>query len=143
MSKFITVVKTEPALVTGVIQTVIALLAGTVVALSASQEAAILAVTTAILGLIAAAATRPFQVSALTALTGTIVTLLVGFGVPHVDPSIVATVNAAITAVASLIVRLHVTPVVLLPRPAPAPVTPPAPAPAPSPTPPPPAPPAS
>jgi hypothetical protein len=119
VKQFLNLIKTEPALVTGVVQAVLALLAGTVVTLTATQAGAILAVTTAILALVAAIATRPFQVAALTGLTTSLVTLLIAFGVPHVDAGTVSTLNAAITAVAALIVRLHVTPVVSLPKPPP------------------------
>jgi hypothetical protein len=107
-------IKTEPALITGTVQAVLALLAGTVITFTASETGAILAVTTAVLALIAAAATRPFQVSALTGFVSAAVTLLIAFGVPGVQPGIVSTLNAVIVAVVMLIVRLHVTPVATL-----------------------------
>jgi hypothetical protein len=128
MSRFIQIIKTEPALITGAVQVVLALLSATVVSLTAEQTGAILAVTTAVLALIAAIATRPFQVQALTGFVTAAVTLLITFGVPHVDPGIVATVNAAIVAIAPLIVRFHVTPVATLNaakrKPVPAPASP-------------------
>jgi hypothetical protein len=138
VSRFIQIVKTEPALLTGAVQVALALLSATVVSLTAGQTGAILAVTTAVLALNAAIATRPFQVQALAGFATAAVTLLITFGVPHVDPGIVATANAAIVAIAPLIVRSHVTPVATLkaeaawqqPKPAPAPAPPPPAAPA-------------
>lgn len=115
-SSWINLIKTEPALFSGLAQAVIALAIGLGVHLTSAQEGSLLAVTTAVIGLVAAIATRPFQVSALTALTGALVTLLVAYGVHGVQPSIVATLNAAIVAIAALIVRLHVTPVASLPK---------------------------
>ena len=53
-------------------------------------------------------------VAALTGLVAAVVTLLIAFGVPHVQPGVVATLNAAIIAVFALIVRIHVTPLATL-----------------------------
>lgn len=117
MKSLLNLIRTEPALVTGVVQAVLALLSGTVLTLTAGQTGAILAVTTAVLALIAGAMARPFQVSALTGLVGSVVTLLVSFGVHGVQPGIVSTLNAAIVAIAALVVRLHVTPVATLRKP--------------------------
>jgi hypothetical protein len=114
VKSILSLIKAEPVLIVSAVQAVLALLSGTVLSLSASETGAILAVTTAVLALIAAAATSPFQVSALTGFVGAVVTLLVAFGVPHVEPSIVSTLNAVIVAIAALIVRVHVTPVATL-----------------------------
>jgi hypothetical protein len=116
--KIVNLIKTEPALFLGIFQAVLALLSGTVLTWTAAETGAALAANSAALALIGAVATRPFQVSALTGFVAAIVTLLVSFGVPHVDPGIVATLNATIVAVAALIVRLHVTPVASLLKPA-------------------------
>lgn len=94
----------DGALIAGAVQTVLALLSATVITLTASETGAILGVTSALLGLGAAFFTSPFRVSAMTGLTGAVVTLLVAYGVPHVEPSIVAVINAAITAIAALVV---------------------------------------
>lgn len=114
VTRFIVIVKTEPALIVGVVQAVLALLAGTVLTLTAGQTGAVLSVTTAALALVAAIATRPFQVAALTGLVTAVVTLLITFGVPHVQAGTVATLNAAIVAVFALVLRLHVTPLATL-----------------------------
>ncbi len=114
MKSLLNLIKTEPALITGVVQAVIGLVAGRGFTLCAGQAGADLAVTTAVLGLHTAIATRPFQVSALTALVTAVVTLLIAFGVKNVSPGIVSTLNAAIVAVAALLVRVHVTPVAAL-----------------------------
>jgi hypothetical protein len=114
VKSFLSLIKTEPALITGVVQAVLALLAGTVFTFTAAETGAVLAVTTAVLALVAAIATRPFRVAALTGFVTAVVTLLIAFGVPHVQPGIVSTLNAAIVAVFMLIVRLHVTPLATL-----------------------------
>lgn len=109
------IVKTEPALVTGAIQAVLALLIATGANLTAAQSGAILAVTTVALAVIAAlTAARPAQVPALTGLVTTVVTLLAAFGVNHVQPGVVGTINAAIVAIMALVLRQHVTPVATL-----------------------------
>jgi hypothetical protein len=107
LKNLLTIIKTQPAYFTGVIQAVIALIIGTGVTLTAAQEGAILAVTSAVLALITAASIRPFEVSTLTGFVAAMVTLLVAFGVPHVQPGIVATVNAAITAIFALVLHAH------------------------------------
>lgn len=128
MKSLLTLIKTEPALVTGVVQAVIGVVVAFGVTLTTGQSGAVLAVTTALLALIAAVATRPFQVAALTGFGTAVGTLLLAFGVPHVTPGAVAAVNALVTVMAALIVRVHVTPVATLhaspPRP-PAPQAPP------------------
>jgi hypothetical protein len=129
MKSVLTMIKTEPALITGAIQAVLALVVGTGVNLSAGQTGALLAVTTAVLALVTAASARPFQVGALTGLVSAVVTLLIAFGVHGVQPGIVSSLNAAIVAVMALVLRGHVTPVATLraqaqAKPAPAPVTP-------------------
>lgn len=117
LKNMLAVIRTEPVLLAGFAQAVLALLATNGVHLSASQSGGILAATTAILTLAAAAATRPFQVSALTGLTSALVTLLVAFGVHGVQPGVVSTLNAAIVAGAAIVVRLHVSPTINNPAP--------------------------
>lgn len=108
--KFTQMVKTEPVLFTSAIQAVLALISGTAVHLSAAQSGAILAVTTAVLSLIAAASTRPFHVSTLTGFISAVVTLLVAFGIHGVQPGVVSSLNASLVGVVAIIVRLHVSP---------------------------------
>ena len=114
MSKLLNLVKTEPAMITAAVQALIALVVSLGYSLSAGQTGAIVAVTTAVLALITAAAARPFQVSALTGLVSAVVTLLLAFGVHGIQPSFVSTFNAAIVAVLALVLRSHVTPVATL-----------------------------
>lgn len=110
MKNFVHLVKTEPVLFTSAVQAALALVSATVVHLSAAESGAILAATTAILALIAAASTKPFHVSTLTGFVSAVVTLLVAFGIHGVQPGIVSTLNAAIVGVVAVIVRLHVSP---------------------------------
>ncbi len=121
MPKILTVIKTEPALIAGITQAILALLAATVLtSLTTDQSGAILAATTAVAGLVAAVATRPFAVASLTGFTGAIVTLLVTFGVHGVQPGSVALINAVVVTLAALVVRMHVTPVAAQPAAPPA-----------------------
>ena len=114
------IIKTEPALLTGLLQTVLSLIVGLGAHLTAGQTGALLAATTAVLALVAAASTRPFHVAALTGALGAVITLLVAFGVRHVSVADIATVNAVVVALAALLLRLHVTPVASLKKAAPA-----------------------
>jgi hypothetical protein len=102
--------KTEPALFLGVLQSALALAVGLGLHLTAGQTGSVEAATATVLALIAAVSVRPFPVAALTGVTGPLVTLLVAFGVHGVSPGIVSTVNAAIVAVLALVLRGHVTP---------------------------------
>jgi hypothetical protein len=113
-------VKTEPVLLTGAVQAVLALLSATVVSLTADETGALLAASSAVLALIAAAATRKVSTSVVTGFTTAVVTLLVAFGVPGVNPGIVSVLNGAVTAVMALILRQNVTPVASLPKTPPA-----------------------
>jgi hypothetical protein len=119
MIKLITLVKTEPALFTAAVQALLSVLVATGLSLTAGESGAILAVTTAVLALATAIATRPFQVSALTGFLTAVFTLALAFGVHGIQPGLVAAVNGAVVAIAALIVRVHVTPVASLPTVAP------------------------
>lgn len=110
----LTIVKTEPALITGAVQAILALLITTGASLTAAESGAILAVTTAALGAVAAATARPVQVPALTGLISAVVTLLAAFGVSHIQPGTVGTINGAVVAIMALVERQHVTPVATL-----------------------------
>ena len=114
MSRLIAIIKTEPVMITGLVQALLAFAIATGWHLTTAEGAGIIAATTAILALVAAVATRPFQVSALTGAVTAVVTLLVAFGVPHIQLGDVATLNAVIVAVMTLVLRLHVTPVATL-----------------------------
>lgn len=114
MKSLLNIIKTEPVLLTGLVQTLLAFAVGTGWHLTTAEGAGIIAATTAILALVAAVATRPFQVPALTGAVTAVVTLLVAFGVPHIQLGDVATLNAVIVAVMALVLRLHTTPVATL-----------------------------
>ena len=68
LKSFITIVKTEPALITGAIQAILALIVASGANLTAAETGAILAVTTAALAAIAAITARPVQVPAVATL---------------------------------------------------------------------------
>ncbi|MBO0813621.1 MAG: hypothetical protein J2P30_00480 [Actinobacteria bacterium] len=119
MSKLFNLIRTEPALILGAVQTILALIMGIGLNLSAGQAGAIEAVTSAVLALIVAVTVRPFPVPVLTGAVTAVVTLLVAFGVPHVSAGIVSSLNAAIVAVLTLVLRGHVTPAASAPHPAP------------------------
>lgn len=108
MKSSLYIVKTEPVLLTSVVQAVLALIVWLGVPLTSGQTGAIPAVTTTVLALIAVAATRPFQMSALTGLVSAVVALLIAFGVHNVRPGFAFTLTAAIVAVVAVITGLHV-----------------------------------
>ncbi len=110
----LTIIKSEPALITGAVQAILALVIAVGVNLTAVQSGSILAATTAGLAAIAAMATRPVQVPALTGLITAVVTLLAAFGVNRIQPGVVTTLNGVIVAIMALALRQHVTPVVTL-----------------------------
>lgn len=101
-------------MITAVVQTVIGVVVSLGLSLTADETGAVIALTTAVLGLVTAASARPFAVSALTGLVSAIVTLLLAFGVHNIQPNLVSSVNAAIVAVAALVLRGHITPVATL-----------------------------
>lgn len=122
MSRLLELARTEPAAVTAIVQALIGLVVQFGFTLTAAETGSLLAATTAGLAVIAAAATRPFQVSALTGLLTALGTLLLAFGVPHVQAGMVTAVNAVVVgAFAFLGTRPQVTPVAKLHRPVPVP----------------------
>lgn len=106
----IRIIKTEPALITGLVQAVLALVVATGAHLTTDQMGALLTATTAVLALVAAASTRPFQVASLTGALTAVGTALVAFGVHHISPGEIASVNAVVVALAALLLRGHVSP---------------------------------
>jgi hypothetical protein len=121
MNKILNVIKTEPVMLTGLVQSLLALAVGLGLSLTGGQTGALEAATTAVLALVAAVSVRPFPVAALTGAVTAIATVLVAFGVPHVSSGAVSSLNAVIVSLMALVLRGHVTPVASLPKPAPAP----------------------
>lgn len=129
MSRFLSLIKTEPALVTNAVQAMAGIIVAFGAGLTTDQTGAILAVTAAVLTAITAAMTRPLQVSAFTGLATSAAVLAVSFGV-HLPAGGVASVNLLITALFAVLTRAQVTPVATLhahPGTRPVPVVPPAP----------------
>jgi hypothetical protein len=125
LSRFWYLVTTEPAIFTAAVQTLITLGVQFGLSPSAAVTGAILAATTAALALLAAVRTRPFHLAALTGFVTAIGTLLLAFGVPHIAPGLVSSVNMVIVAAfAFAAVRPQVTPLPHLVKPGPAPVPP-------------------
>jgi ABC-type branched-subunit amino acid transport system permease subunit len=121
--KFLAFLRTEPVVITGLVQSLLALGVGLGLSLTAGQTGAVEAASAALLALGAAIAVRPFPVAALTGAVTAVVTVLVAFGVPHISTGEVSSVNAVIVAVLSLVLRGHVTPTVTLAARRPAPLT--------------------
>lgn len=121
MNKILAVIKTEPVMISGLVQSLLSLIVGLGLSLTAGQTGALEAGTTAVLALIAAVSVRPFPVTILTGAVTAVVTLLVAFGVPHVSTGMVSSLNASIVAVLALVLRGHVTPVASLSKPVPSP----------------------
>lgn len=106
--------RTEPALIMGLVTTLLGLLMSAGIHLSTDKTGVIEAVVSAALGLIVAAATWPFAVGAVTGLIGAVGTLLLTFGVHHVSAGEVSAVNAFVVAILAVIMRMHITPVASL-----------------------------
>ena len=114
MSKLLNVIKTEPVMITGLVQAILALVVGLGFALTAGQTGALEAATSAVLALVAAVSVRPFPVAALTGAFTAVATALVAFGVPHVTTGEVSLLNTVVVAVLALALRGHVTPTATL-----------------------------
>lgn len=114
--KIINLLKTEPALVAGLVQALLSLLIGAGIHLTVVQSGSILAVVSAASGLIVAIAVREVAAATLTGLLSAVGTLLLTFGVHHVTAGLITEVNALIVAAFALIVRMHLTPKAHLPQ---------------------------
>lgn len=114
MSRILAIIKGEPALLTGLTQAVIALVVALGAHLTTDQTGALLTATTAVLALVAAASSRPFQVATLTGALTAVGTALVAFGVHHISAGEISSVNAVVVALAALLLRAHVSPVASL-----------------------------
>lgn len=114
LAKILNIIKTEPAMITAVVQAILAVIVSFGFSLTAAETGSIMAVTTALLAAVTALSARPVAVSALTGLVSAVVTLLVAFGVHGIQPDMVASVNAAIVAISALVLRGHITPMATL-----------------------------
>jgi hypothetical protein len=119
VKSLLNLIRTEPAMIVAVAQTVIGLVVSLGFNVSADATAAVLAFTTALLAFVPAVLARPVQVSGITGLVSAGVTLLLAFGVHGIQPGLVASLNAAVVAVMAIILRGHLTPVASRPKPAP------------------------
>jgi hypothetical protein len=99
----------EPALALNTLSAVLGLLVTFNVGLTEVQAGWIVAGTSAILGAIAAALTRPIAVQAFTTLVATIASAVAAFGY-DVAPTTTAAINGALLAVIMFITRGQVTP---------------------------------
>ncbi|MER5843677.1 hypothetical protein ABT099_25980 [Streptomyces prasinus] len=99
----------EPALALNTLSAVLGLLVTFNVGLTEVQAGWIVAGTSAILGAIAAALTRPIAVQAFTALVATVASGVAAFGY-EVAPTTTAAINGALLAVIMFITRGQVSP---------------------------------
>lgn len=109
-SRFITWLRSEMPMISSVVQSLLALLVGLGLTLSASVTGEIEAAVAAAGAVIVALGTRPFQVALLTGASHAVIVLLVAFGVHGVSSGTVSAVNSIIVVLAALMVRQHVTP---------------------------------
>lgn len=111
----ISVLQTEPALVTNLLGAAAVLIGAFVSTVTQSQEAAIVTIATALITVLTASLAKPVKVSLIAGAVVTGLTAAVAFGlkVPAEDLAIIST---AITSVLTLILRAHLTPNVSLPR---------------------------
>jgi hypothetical protein len=99
----------EPALIVSTLSAVLSLIVTFNVGMSGEQAGAIVAVTSAVFGAIAAALTRPIAPSAFTAVVGAGAALLAAYGL-NVSAETVGTTNALVLAVLTLVTRGQVSP---------------------------------
>lgn len=110
--------RSEPALVAGVIQAGLGLAVALGLSLTAGQAGALEAAAAGLAAVIVAASTRPVAVPVLTGGLTAIFTCLVAFGVPHATAATVSALNVAVAAVLAIVLRGHQTPVAPAPPPA-------------------------
>ena len=99
--------RNEPALSAGAAQTVIALIAGLGLHLTAREAGSMLAATSVILAALVALSARPVRVPALAGAAAALWTVLAGFA-PHAGG--VPQGSAAIAVLGALVLRGHLTP---------------------------------
>ncbi|MFJ4837185.1 hypothetical protein [Streptomyces sp. NPDC088746] len=109
----------EPALWLNSLAAILGLAVTFNVGLTEAQAGWIVACTSAVLGAIAAALTRPIAVQAFTAAVATIASAVGAFGF-EVAPTTTAAINGCVLAVLMFITRGQVTPVPTKPSPQPA-----------------------
>lgn len=99
----------EPALILAVVSAAVSLIVAFNVGLTPEQGGLWVAVITAVFGLVAAILVRPVAPAAFTAVVTAVGALLMGYHL-HVDPAVLAQINAVILSVLTLITRHQVTP---------------------------------
>lgn len=114
LNKIIAFIRNEPSAIVAVVQTAVGLVVALGFHLTTAEVAGIVSFTTALLAVVPAVLARPVGISAVTAAVSAGATLLIAFGVPHVEPGAVAAINAVIVSVAALVLRGQVETVVAL-----------------------------
>jgi len=103
--------ETEPVMyLVGGLNALVALLVAFWPHLSIDEAAAMTTIATGVTTGITALATRPFDVSAITAAVTTCLVATAGFGL-HFDPRQLGAIVAALTIVLALVLRQHLTPI--------------------------------
>ena len=115
----------EPVFSAGTVQAVLALVVALGFHLSAGVTGGIEAVAAAILALLAASAVDKFTPVLFTGLLTSVGTLVIAFGVPHVNSGEVSAANAVVTIILASLLREKVSPVAAASRPRPVPPAPP------------------
>lgn len=100
--RLVTLARTDPALVMSVVQGALALGISLGLTLTAGETGAIEAASTAVLGLIVAAYTRPFRTGAATAAVAALGTVLLAFKVPGISPGLVSVASTLVTGLLML-----------------------------------------
>jgi hypothetical protein len=103
--------KLEPAIVLYLLNAGLAVGVSFGVDLSHTQQAAILTIATGVFTIVAAARTRPANVSLITATFATGLTAAATFGL-HVNADRIGVLTALLSGILGLVLRVHVSPVV-------------------------------
>ena len=101
----------EPAFAAGTVQAVLALLVALGHHFSAAQTGAIEAIAAAFLGLVTAGAVNKATPAVYTGLLTAVGTLLIAFGVPHVNSGEVSAANALVAVLMASLLREKVSPI--------------------------------
>jgi hypothetical protein len=109
VKNLLNLIRTEPAMIVAVVQTVIGVIVSAGFGPSAAVTGAILAFTTALLAFVPAVLARPVSVSGITGIVSAGITLLLALGVHGIQPGLVTALNAAIVAIMSIALRGHLT----------------------------------
>jgi hypothetical protein len=110
VSKLWAEIRSEPAVIVGAVNTIVAALVAFGLHLTATQTGAVTTISTAVLAIIVAAATRPVAVPVITGAVATAATAAAAFGL-HLSAAQIGTGVPVLALVLSLVLRQAITPI--------------------------------